>query len=104
MTEAGYPKEVLGYLRPEFTSAAVCYLCSEECTESGGIISAGGGYLARAAMVESEGVFVDVTRPPSPEDVASAFSQIVDMSKATGFRSAEEYTKKAFGRLMPVVA
>lgn len=101
MTESGYPKEVLEYLRPEFTSAAVCFLCSEECKSSGEIISAGGGYVARAAIVESEGVFLDVTRRPSPDDVASLFSQISDMSKAKGFPSAEEYTRKAFSRLVP---
>ncbi|MGB3864260.1 MAG: SDR family oxidoreductase [Xanthobacteraceae bacterium] len=103
MTEAGYPKDVLSYLRPDFVSAAVAFLCSETFARSGEIISAGGGYIGRAALVESEGVFVDVNRPADVDEVAQLFDRFADMSRASGFPSAEEYTKKAFARLLPAV-
>ncbi len=101
MTETGYPKEFLAHLKPEHVSAAVLYLCSEEFTQSGVVLSAGGGYVAKAEMVEAPGVFLDPAKPADPDDIARVFDKISDMKGAASFHSADEYTKKLFARLTP---
>ena len=73
MTEGGYPKEIQPYLKVEFVSAAVAYLCSEACKVSGHVLSAGGGYFARDEMVEAKGVTLDPSRAGNPDEVAVAF-------------------------------
>ena len=101
MTETGYPKEIQPLLKVEFVSAAVAYLCSEACKVSGHVLSAGGGYFARAEMVEAKGVTLDPSRAGNPDEVASAFEAICDMSQAEGFASADTYVKKAFQQIRP---
>src|SRR3546814_4429172 len=43
MTEALLPPPLLPHLKPEYVSQAVAYLCSEACTATGDITSAGAG-------------------------------------------------------------
>lgn len=101
MTEAGYPKEFLAHLKPEHVSAAVVYMCSEDFKLTGQIVSAGGGYFARAEMVEAQGVFLDPSKPGDPDQVAKVWGQISDMKGAAGFNNADDYTRKVFARLTP---
>lgn len=101
MTEAGYPKEFLAHLKPEHVSAAVAYLCSEDCKHTGQIVSAGGGYFAKAEMVEAPGVFLDPSKEIGPDDVARMFGDISNMKGAETFANADDYTKKVFARLTP---
>ncbi len=102
MTEALYPKAALPHLRSEYVSAAVAYLASEECTVTGHIISAGGGYFARAQMMEGKGVFLEPEVAGDPDAVARCFEQISDLSAARGFPGAMEYTENVLGRFGPV--
>jgi NAD(P)-dependent dehydrogenase (short-subunit alcohol dehydrogenase family) len=74
MTEDIMPEELLERLEPENVSGLVTYLCSEACATTGEIFSVGGGYIARVAIVEGQGVAFDDT--PTPEDVADRFDEI----------------------------
>lgn len=77
MTEDIMPEQLLERLKPDFVSPLVAYLCSEECTETGKIFSVGGGYMARVALLEGEGVaFQDV---PSIEDVAEKWAEVTQL-------------------------
>ena len=91
LTEDVMPPAVLEKLKPEFVSPMVAYLCSEECEVSGNILTAGGGYVGRAAIVESKGaVLPDI----SIEAVRDNFTKICDMSDADEFTNAFDEVSK----------
>ncbi len=98
MTASLMPQEALPHLQAEFVSAAVAFLCSEDCQASGHVISAGAGYFARAQMMEGEGVFLDPSESANPEAVAACYERISDLSRARPFESANEYMDRALGR------
>jgi NAD(P)-dependent dehydrogenase (short-subunit alcohol dehydrogenase family) len=98
LTEDVMPPQVLERLKPELVSPVVAYLCSEECQVSGNIFTAGGGYVGRAAIVESKGAVIpDI----SIESVRDNFSKITDMSGAEEFTNAFDEVSK---RLAPATA
>ena len=92
------PKYALSHLKSEFVSAAVAFLCSEQCQVSGHVISAGAGYFARTQMMEGEGVFLDENSAADPDAVAAAYTRISDLSRAAPFASAPDYIEKVLGR------
>ena len=59
MTEDVMPAQLLERLEPEYVSPLVGYLASEACQDTGRIYSVGGGYIARVAIVEGEGITFD---------------------------------------------
>jgi NAD(P)-dependent dehydrogenase (short-subunit alcohol dehydrogenase family) len=95
MTEALYPKDMLPRLKPEFVSAAVAFLSSEQCNFTGHIISAGAGYYSRSQMVESVGVVMDADAPADPDAVAAAYERISDLSGAMPLGAAPELVDRA---------
>jgi NAD(P)-dependent dehydrogenase (short-subunit alcohol dehydrogenase family) len=98
LTEDVMPPAVLDKLKPELVSPVVAYLCSEECQLSGNIFTAGGGYVGRAAIVESKGAILpDI----SIEAVRDSLSQITDMTGAEEFTNAFDEVQK---RLAPATA
>ncbi len=88
LTEDIMPPAALEKLVPELVSPIVAYLCSEECTETGSVWSAGGGYYGRVAMVEGKGVFVDPSGGVTIEQVRENWGKIKDMSGAEEFANA----------------
>jgi NAD(P)-dependent dehydrogenase (short-subunit alcohol dehydrogenase family) len=82
MTEDIMPPQLLEVLEPENVSPLVGYLASEACTDTGRIFSVGGGYMARVAIVEGEGIGFKQT--PSVEDVAERWSEIMKVDIAQG--------------------
>jgi NAD(P)-dependent dehydrogenase (short-subunit alcohol dehydrogenase family) len=97
LTEDVLPANILEKLEPELVSPMVCYLCSEECTETGSIFSAGGGHFGRAAMVEGPGTYI-AGEPPSLEQIRESFDKIKDMTGATEFK---DVGAENMGRVMP---
>jgi len=96
MTEPLFPPAVLPHLKPEYISQAVAYLCSEACTHSGDIISAGAGYYAKVQVVEAEGVFFGAGAKVTVDDIAARYAEITDMAKAKPWSAAMEETAKIF--------
>lgn len=96
LTEDVLPPAVFEKLQPELVSPMVTYLCSEECTESGGIYSVGGGYFSRAAMYEAKGTFIDGA--VTPEQIRDSMDKITDMSGAEEFANINGQT---MGRIFP---
>lgn len=96
MTEPLFPPAVLPHLKPEYISQAVAYLCSEACTQSGDIISAGAGYYAKVQVVEAEGVFFGAGAKVTVDDIAARYAEITDMAKAKPWGAAMEETAKIF--------
>lgn len=65
--------------RPELVSPAAAYLAHESCTLNGEVLVAGAGQVFRIAALANEGI----TRPElTPEDVAGAIDEIMDMTGA----------------------
>src|SRR5262249_13165975 len=54
MTEGLLAPDLVKFMRPEFVSPAVAWLCSEECNASGEIIAATAGNYARVQYFQSE--------------------------------------------------
>jgi len=100
LTETVMPKQVVEALKPEFVSALVGLLCSEQCPGSGGIFAVGGGYFARVAMVQSKGTFLPLDQPMTPEAVLGAWPEVINMEGAKEFKNAAEAGMPAFAKIM----
>ncbi len=98
LTEDIMPPTALEKLVPELVSPMVAYLCSEECTETGSVWSAGGGYFGRVAVVEGKGVFLDPSGGVNIEQVRDNLGKIKDMSGAEEFANANA---EGMGRIFP---
>jgi NAD(P)-dependent dehydrogenase (short-subunit alcohol dehydrogenase family) len=102
MTEALLPPHMLQYMRPEFVSPAVAWLCSEECDANGEIIAATAANYARVQYFQSEGVQFDPDEPVTIEMVAEKIGQIRDLSKAkpyTGLMGTVEASLRKMGKI-----
>lgn len=83
MTETILPADVLSKIDPEHVSPVVAYLCSEGCTETGVVVVAGGGFVARVAVLQGEGVIFDGVA--TPEEVAERWPDVVRLGDASEF-------------------
>ena len=102
MTEGLLPPDLVKFMRPEFVSPAVAWLCSEECDASGEIIAATAGQYARVQYFQSEGVQFDPDQPVTLDMVAEKMGQIRDLSKArpyTGLMGTVEQSLRARGKI-----
>lgn len=80
--------EQMETLNPDFVAAMVVYLCSEHCTENGGIFLAGGGNFAKAQMVANDGITIEKREDISVENIAKSIYEITDMSNAQPYENA----------------
>jgi NAD(P)-dependent dehydrogenase (short-subunit alcohol dehydrogenase family) len=99
MTETILPAEALAKLDPDLVAPLVVYLASEACTHTGGIFTAGGGYLGRVAVMQARGVVLpDVT----PEAVAAAWPAVTEVTEGLEFpRGAAEQGDWVLSALEP---
>jgi NAD(P)-dependent dehydrogenase (short-subunit alcohol dehydrogenase family) len=95
-----FPEKILPLLKPELVTPLVAYLCSEACHTSGDIISAGGGYYAKAQMVEGPGIRINPGEEITPERIAQSYDNITNMKGAISFRNTEDELMVALGPLM----
>jgi NAD(P)-dependent dehydrogenase (short-subunit alcohol dehydrogenase family) len=82
MTETILPPEALAKLDPAQVSPLVVYLASEACEHTGGIFTAGGGYVGRVAVVQATGVVLDQV---TPEALADRWSEVTDVTEGHEF-------------------
>jgi NAD(P)-dependent dehydrogenase (short-subunit alcohol dehydrogenase family) len=80
MTQDIMPSEALAGLDPAYVSPLVVHLATQECTDSGEIVLAGGGHYARVRLMQARGTqFPSV---PTVEDIAGAWEAITSMEGA----------------------
>lgn len=80
MTADVAPQEMLDKLPPAHVAPVVVHLLSDEQTETGAVIVAGGGMVHRVAQFQTKGVqFAEV---PSVADVAARWAEVVDLDGA----------------------
>jgi NAD(P)-dependent dehydrogenase (short-subunit alcohol dehydrogenase family) len=85
MTEDVAPAEILEKLPPAQVAPIVGYLLTDECTDSGSVVVAGGGRVHRVQLYQSRGVTFGAT--PTIDQVAGCWSQITDMEGAVPGRN-----------------
>jgi NAD(P)-dependent dehydrogenase (short-subunit alcohol dehydrogenase family) len=85
MTAQIMPPEMVELWKPEFVSPMALFLAHEDVPTSGGIFEAGGGWFAQVTWQRSDGLFLPISGPMSPEDIRDGFSKVqggIDFSKA----------------------
>lgn len=98
MNEEFVTPEMKPRMQPSSVSAMALWLCSETCGETDQIIEAGIGYFARAQMIEAEGIIIDPARA-TPEYLRDHFPEIADMTNATGYSSAADFSNRVVTRV-----
>lgn len=79
-----------GILDTRHASAAVVYLCSEECELNHKVLTVGGGRVALSAIVIGEGYQAPFGTLLTPEQVRDNIPAIVDLSAATNPLSSDQ--------------
>jgi NAD(P)-dependent dehydrogenase (short-subunit alcohol dehydrogenase family) len=87
MTETILPPAALAKLDPAEVSPLVVYLASEACTHTGGIFTAGGGYVGRVAVVQAPGMVFDQV---TPEALAERWDALTEVAGGYEFTGAAE--------------
>ena len=90
MTEGILPPPVLDQLKPEYVSALVAYLASEEFESTGQVYAVGAGYVSRVAVVEGKGARLEPADAAAPEAVRSHWEAVSDLSEAKPYKNAME--------------
>lgn len=80
--------DAMAQLNPHFVSVMVAYLCSEQCEETGGVFSVGGGKFAKAEIVQNSGIHIENHDDITVENVAKNMAAICDMSDARPYFSS----------------
>ncbi len=80
MTEDLFPEELGRVFDPAFVPPVVVHFASDECTDTGTIVLAGGGQYARIAYAQAKGVHFAAV--PSVDDLAARWGEITDMTDA----------------------
>jgi NAD(P)-dependent dehydrogenase (short-subunit alcohol dehydrogenase family) len=88
MTEATFAPELIPRFQPEYVSAAIAWMCSDNFNETGTIISCAAGHYAAVRIMSSRGV--TLRGAATPESVAAEWQGICDMSDSRNFDSAQE--------------
>ncbi len=69
--------------RGAHVSPVVAYPCSQACEETGVVVAAGGGHVARVAIVQGEGVTFD--HVASPEEISDRWPEIALLGEGREF-------------------
>jgi NAD(P)-dependent dehydrogenase (short-subunit alcohol dehydrogenase family) len=100
MTEKVMPGKLYDLLDPGQVSAAVGWLCSENCDVTGEIIAAAAGFYSRIKVVKTKGVILDPKKVTTIEEFVAAKDRIFDMTGAAPYSNTlDDETRKALGAL-----
>ncbi|MCE5265574.1 MAG: SDR family NAD(P)-dependent oxidoreductase [Deltaproteobacteria bacterium] len=83
LTEDVMPPDMFERMQPDFVAGIVCYLCSENCAESGDVFNAAAGFYSRAAIMTGPGeVLSDGKTIPTPEEIRDHWDRINSLEGA----------------------
>ena len=93
MTESLMPPFVHDFIKPEYVSPLVVFLCSEKCDVNGEVYEVGAGAFCRVETLRSKGYRIKPAGEITVEQVAEHWKQINDMSDAEILRAIGESTQ-----------
>jgi NAD(P)-dependent dehydrogenase (short-subunit alcohol dehydrogenase family) len=99
MTEDVMSPKLAPKMKPEYVTALVAWLCSEESNLAGEIIEAGMGYYSKVQIVEAKGHIFKGDEVPSPEQIRDHWGDISDMTGALPYPGADDVIRAVFGKL-----
>jgi NAD(P)-dependent dehydrogenase (short-subunit alcohol dehydrogenase family) len=99
MTEEIMSPKLAPKMKPEYVTAVVAWLCSEESNLAGEIIEAGMGYYSKVQIVEAPGYIFKGDDVPEPEQIRDHWSEISDMTGALPYPGADDVIRAVFGKL-----
>ncbi len=99
MTATVMPPDMVEKLKPEYVSPMVVYACSEECTDSGVIFTAGAGYFSRAVMVEGPGIALPAAKGITLEQIRDRLADIKKLEGAQPFNQSNEEVARIISAL-----
>ncbi len=99
MTEEVMSPKLAPKMKPEYVTALMGWLCSEECDLAGEIIEAGMGYYSKVQITEAEGYIFGGAEVPSPEQIRDHWSEISDMAGAKPYPGADDVIRAVFKKL-----
>ncbi|MBV1904863.1 MAG: SDR family NAD(P)-dependent oxidoreductase [Pseudomonadales bacterium] len=99
MTEQVMSPKLAPMMQPEYVSAMVAFLSSDECDLSGQIVECGMGYYSKVQIVEGAGVLLGNGEVPTPETIQDNWGAISDMSGAQPYRHAGQVSRAVFHKM-----
>ncbi|KAI7895141.1 uncharacterized protein EV154DRAFT_436916 [Mucor mucedo] len=92
MTATVMPAEMVEAFKPEYVAPLVAFLGHSSNEETGGIFEVGSGWVAKVRWQRSGGVGFPANRELTPEQVAEAWSRIIDFEdgRATNPNSTQD--------------
>lgn len=81
LTDGFIDEKRLARMSPACVTPIVVYLASGECSVSGEIYAAGGGYFSRVAIMEGRGIRLPVDDAMAPELIRQRLGEIRDMTQ-----------------------
>ena len=100
MTESLMPAFVHDFIKPEYVSPLVVYLCSEACDANGEVYEVGAGAFCRIETLRAKGFRIKPDGEISVEQVADHWKEINDMANADVVRSIAESTQSTMKHCM----
>jgi NAD(P)-dependent dehydrogenase (short-subunit alcohol dehydrogenase family) len=85
-------------MAPEHVAAAVTFMASPQCEQSGMVLEAGGGRYAASFMVRTKGVTIDPTQPKDADWIEANLATLTDMSGGQVMWSIGETRGAHYGR------
>ena len=99
MTEEVMSPKLAPRMKPEYVTALMGWLCSEESTLSGEIIEAGMGYYSKVQITEAPGYIFQGDEVPTPEQIRDQWSNISNMEGALPYPGADDVIRAVFKKL-----
>lgn len=99
MTATVMPKELVEASKPEYVAPIIGFLCSDdEDVPSGAVLEAGSGFFAELQWRRGDGVFLDINKGISADDIKKNWGKITDMTNLN-VPDPENQFKQAFEKL-----
>jgi len=99
MTEEVMSPKLAPKMKPEYVTALMGWLCSEESTLAGEIIEAGMGYYSKVQITEAPGYIFKDDAVPSAEQIGAHWGEISSMEGALPYPGADDLIRAVFGKL-----
>merc|ERR1711962_571154 len=99
LTEDILPPDVYDALLPDYIAPVVAWMCHEDCSETGSVVEAAGGWAGKYRWQRSEGKVFGRKENTSIESVKEHWDEVGDMSKVEYPESTQQATMDVVARI-----